>query len=138
MADLENGIFINGSNSETVPCLTCFQENDRHAVFCRSCNASLGLTANADPLKTLHNEGLVYSKAAVGKPKPVVLIGVWVLFLPALLLSAQAVFSLVSEIGGGTSSFILFWMSLLIGGFSLVMLYRVTNNYFNLPDRRNN
>lgn len=138
MADLENDIFINSSSSDTVPCLSCFQENDKHAVFCKNCNSSLSLAANFDPLKALHNEGMVYSKAVVGKPKLVVLIGVWVLFLPALLLSVQGVYSLIFDLGGGTSSFILFWMSLLVGGFSLVMLYKVTNNYLTLDDRKDN
>lgn len=114
---------------ETV-CQTCLQKNDGGAINCRFCNAPLILSDSADPVKNLPGEGYAYGKAVEGKPKPVVLIGVWVMFLPLLLISGFTALSVIfNDTGGGSMPFILFWMCVAAFAFSLAMLYRVTKNY---------
>jgi len=105
------------------------KENDGAATRCKYCNHALGLTENPDHLQRISAEGAVYAKAVEVKPNIVVLIGVWLLFFPILLVSLPSAISEIFQGEGGTSSFILFWVLLIIAFFSLTMLYKVTRNY---------
>lgn len=118
------------TDQNEIVCQNCLQKNDGGTINCRFCNAPLVLSDNADPVKGLPGEGYVYSKAVEGKPKPVVLIGVWFMFFPLLLISGFTALSLIfTDTGGGSLPFILFWMCLAAFIFSIAMLYRVTKNY---------
>jgi len=121
---------IGESQKEGVLCLSCMKANDGAAVFCRYCNAALGLTDNPDLLQRIAHEGAVYSKAVEGKPKPIVLIGVWLLFLPVLIISLLSAVSLAFEGERGSISFVFFWVLIISAFFSLTMIYKVTRNYF--------
>lgn len=118
-------------------CTSCLQENDFGAVYCRHCNAALGLTENPDPLQRLSHEGVVYSKAVEGKPKLVVLIGVWLMFAPVFVVSAFSAVSLIFEGEGGSLSFVLFWVLVVSAFFSLTMVYKVTKNYYKSREKEN-
>ena len=121
---------IDNLSSETNLCTSCLEENDYGAVYCRRCNSALSLTENHDPLQKLGHEGAVYSKAVEGKPRLVVLVSVWLLFFPVLILSAASAVSLAFEGEAGSLSFVLFWVSTVAAFFSLVMIYKVTKNFF--------
>ncbi|MEZ5425802.1 MAG: hypothetical protein R2747_06030 [Pyrinomonadaceae bacterium] len=110
-------------------CLNCMSPNDPNEVFCRTCNDSLSLTSNTDPVQGLHGEGVAYRKAVEGKPKPVVLIGVWLLFAPVLVFSVWTAISTVFTFGG-SEGFVIFWISLISAVFSFTMVFRVTKNYW--------
>jgi hypothetical protein len=75
------------ADQNEIVCQSCLQENNSEAINCRFCNAPLILSDNINPVKGLPNEGYAYSKAVEGKPKLVVLIGVWVMFFPLLLIT---------------------------------------------------
>lgn len=107
------------------------------AVFCQYCNAALSLTGNPDPLQKISHEGVVYSKAVEGKPKPVVLIGVWILFFPVLVFSLIAAVSLAFEGESGSNAFLIFWLLIITSFFSLTMIYKVTRNYFKSGEKEN-
>lgn len=124
-----------GPGRETVLCPACLKENDNGSVFCRRCNAALGLTDNFDPLQRISHEGAVYSKAVEGKPKMVVLIGVWLLFFPVLVFSAITAVSLAFAGEAGSLSFLLFWVLIIVSFFSLTMLFKVTRNYFSRSEK---
>lgn len=126
-----------GLNGQSVLCLSCFKPNDGAAVFCRYCNAALALTNNSDHLQRIAGEGAVYSKAVEGKPKPVVLIGVWLLFFPLLILCGMSAIALAFGNEGGSVPFLMFWVSAIGAFFSLTMLYKVTGNYFKNDDGKN-
>lgn len=118
------------ADQNEIVCQSCLQQNNSEAINCRFCNAPLILSDNIDPVKGLPNEGYTYSKAVEGKPKPIVLIGVWVMFFPLLLISGFSALSVIfTDIGGGSMAFIIFWVSVAAFIFSFVMLYRVTKNY---------
>lgn len=120
----------------TILCLACMKENNRAATFCRFCNSALSLTDNPDHLQKIAMEGAVYVKAVEVKPNIVILIGVWLLFFPILIVSLPSAISLMLEGGGGTPSFVIFWILIIITIFSGTMLCKVTRNYFN--DRKMN
>lgn len=118
------------ADQNEIVCQSCLQENNSEAINCRFCNAPLILSGNSDPVRGLPNEGYAYSKAVEGKPKLVVLIGVWVMFFPLLLITGYSALSVIfTDIGGGSLAFIIFWVSIAAFIFSFAMLYRVTKNY---------
>jgi hypothetical protein len=125
----------NNLNNETILCLSCAGENDANSGFCRYCNTLLALTNNSDPLPQLVTEGDLYSKAAEGKPKLIVLIGIWVIFLIPLIFGAVSAFSIIAGGGGGGDTFIFYLFSIVTFFFSFVMIYKVTKNYFKKTDK---
>ena len=125
----------NNLNHETVLCLACACENDANSAFCRYCNTWLALANNSDPLPQLVTEGDLYSKAVEGKPKLIVLIGIWVIFLMPLIFGAVSAFSIIAEGGGSGDTFIFYLFSIAISFFSFVMIYRVTKNYLKKRDK---
>lgn len=131
---MEN-LSYNNLNNETILCLSCVRENDANSIFCRFCNRWLALTNNSDPLRQLATEGYLYSKAVEGKPKLIVLISVWVIFLLPLIFGALSAFSIIAEGGGGGDTFIFYLFSIAISCFSFVMIYKVTKNYFKKTDK---
>jgi len=115
----------------TILCLACMKENNGAATFCRFCNHALSLTNNPDHLQKIAMEGAVYAKAVEVKPNIVVVVGVWLLFFPILIVSLPSAISVIFEDGGGTLSFVIFWILIIITIFSGTMLYKVTRNYYN-------
>ncbi|NNE97964.1 MAG: hypothetical protein HKN25_02960 [Pyrinomonadaceae bacterium] len=109
--------------------------NDREAAYCINCNTPMNLSSSNDPIERMPAEGYAYRKAAETKPNIVVLIGVWLLFLPTFVFCGLAVVGLIFGFyGGGFENFVWFWVSLIVAVFSLVMLYKVSKNYFYPPD----
>jgi len=109
--------------------------NDREAAYCVNCNTPMNLSNSNDPIQRLPAEGYAYRKAAEMKPNIVVLIGVWLLFLPGLVFFGLYAISLIFGFaGGGIDNFVWFWVSFAIAVFSFVMLYKVSKNYFYPPD----
>lgn len=111
-------------------CISCMQPNEWEAAYCMNCNTPMNLSNSNDPIQRLPAEGYAYRKAAEMKPNIVVLIGVWLLFLPAFIFSGLSAIALIlGYSGGGADSFVWFWVSIAIAVFSFVMLYKVTSNY---------
>jgi len=115
----------------TILCTSCSAAIDEREAFCPACGAPVGPVAALDPLQAIRAEGFVIQKAAIGKPKPIVLLGVWILFFPCLVvgLMLAADFALNGQ-GLGAAGFLFFWAGIAIAIFSLVMLFKVTRNYF--------
>src|SRR5215471_18605108 len=114
--------------SDFVTCPSCQALNDRFESFCDSCGAPIGATATVDPVSIIHAEGFMLRKAVDGPPRTIVLIGVWIMFLPALVISAvMAIYLAVNFRGLG--NFVFFWLGLGLVFVSSVILYRVTRNY---------
>jgi hypothetical protein len=105
-------------------------ENDVNTAFCRHCNTWLVSTGNLNPLQQIVSEGAIYGKAVEGKPKLIVLIGIWVIFLMPMILGALFAFSVIAEGEKGADSFIFYLFSIASSCFSFVMIYRGTKNYF--------
>jgi hypothetical protein len=116
------------TNTEEIICPSCLTPNASFASFCESCRAPLGTTATLDPIQSINTQGFLFRKALEGRPRPIVLAGLWLMFFPALLGSLYAATSLILN-RTGLADFFLFLVSLGFAYVSFVILYRVTRNY---------
>jgi hypothetical protein len=141
-------------------CPSCVFPNVPDVQWCKRCGAPLNFISTIGPLEHLYAEGFAYRRAVRGRPKFVVVLGIWLLFLPGLLgcisvfcgtvgngaLDGLAIFwpSRVvtisaragSNFSGGHSGFmdvLLVLLSVFWGAVCAVMLYRVTKNYLTIP-----
>ena len=113
------------------PCMACFAPNDIDAEICVECGAQFGETNILQPLNVARAEGQVYQKLAFSEKRPrlPVLIGVWVMFLPLMIISIGIVMAQILDLQGFRS----FVFICIGGGFiylSILMLWRVTKRYF--------
>jgi hypothetical protein len=117
-------------NENLILCLSCGITIDSRFVRCPGCNFSIGTAAGLDPLGSIYDEGRVLVKATEIRPKPIVVIGIWILFLPFLVGSATVAIDILSNgSGSGASGFVFFWISVGLGVLSLAFLIKVTGNY---------
>ena len=124
-------------DEEIIACLSCLAPNKASVDFCEKCGAPIGTTSTLDPLKMIRAEGFLLAKATHGKPKPIVLIGVWIIFLPWLVGSLLLAGSQILY-GYSFEGFVFFWIGIGLAIVALTVLYRVTKNYFAPPDLERN
>lgn len=123
---------VGKNDSWLISCPNCSAVNNDLAEFCYNCNLKFG--ANLDPMGIIYDEGALLRKAAHNKPKLIVLIGTWLIFLP-ILLSAIALGIEMAMTGEDASGFIFFWLSAAVAFFSIFFIYQVTNNYFTMKQK---
>jgi hypothetical protein len=120
---------------KTFVCFSCMQPNESGRDICKFCNTPISQTSSNDPLQIAFGEGLAYRKAAIGKPKPIVVFGIWLLFLPMFVFcsytAVETAFTATGSVG-----FVLFWVMLTVAGFRFLMLYRVTRNYLYFEENK--
>ena len=116
-------------DEEIIACLSCMAPNPATIAFCEKCGAPIGTTSTLDPLKMIRAEGFLLKKATTDRPKPIVLFGVWIIFLPWL---AGSILLAGSQIlyGFDFEGFVFFWIGVGLAMVALIILYRVTKNYF--------
>ncbi|HKR00351.1 MAG TPA: zinc ribbon domain-containing protein [Pyrinomonadaceae bacterium] len=117
---------------ETLTCPSCLTVNQHSAGFCKECGAPIGAVSTLDPMQTIQSEGFLFRKAVTGRPKPIVLLGIWILNLPAFAVSlGVAIYLLLNK--RGWADFIFFWGAVAISFITFVILYKVTRNYLTIP-----
>jgi len=104
-----------------VVCPHCLHQNAPSATFCVQCGAPLGMFANIDPIQQIASEGFTFRSATEGKPPRIILVSIWLIFLPF------AVMALLGCLAMTGSSFGLLSPVLLV--ISVGILYRVTRNH---------
>ena len=114
---------------EIIACLSCLAPNEATVAFCEKCGAPIGTTATLDPLKMIRAEGFMLEKAVSRRPKPIVLLGVWIIFLPWLVMGVMMAGSQILYSFDSTG-FVFFWLGIGLAVVALVILDRVTRNYF--------
>jgi hypothetical protein len=117
---------------EMVICVSCLTQNTQAAAFCRKCGSPIGAVATLDPMQTIQAEGFLFRKALEGRPRPIVVLGVWILFFPMLALSVGFAIHLIFN-PSGFSDFVFFWAFVGLAYAAFVILYRVTRNYLTIP-----
>ena len=120
------------NSTEEILCPSCATPNALFETFCQSCGSPIGATASLDPIHSISAQGFLFRKAVEGRPKPIVLAGVWIMFFPLLLVSIYAAIRLIVN-RAGVSDFVFFWAFIGLAYASLVILYRVTKNYLTVP-----
>ncbi len=112
--------------SETIICAACSYENPLGADFCEECGSPVSATANLDPIHLIRSQGLLYRKAALGRPKLIALIGMWILLLPGIVMIPVLV--LATGLSGQIIWFYpVFEMLMWVVG--VVILFRATANF---------
>lgn len=125
---------INTEQGNIKPCMACFAPNDEDATVCSECGAPFGGDGSLVPLGIARSEGQMWQKLATGpsgvkRPTVVILIGVWVIFLPLLATGIAVAVDQIYD-RNGFFSFLFFWLGAGITLISLNFLYRVTKGYF--------
>ena len=113
--------------ARSVVCPHCAGSNPPRAAMCRHCMGPLTSMVNTDPMGSILTRGDVFSKAAGQPTKPIVLIGMWLIFgWPLALLGLMLVMALLGDLKAGLGGF----MCLLVPSvFSVIVLRRTTRNY---------
>jgi len=109
-------------------CTSCLQPNPPETPFCKRCGAPIGAISAVGPLESLYAEGFAYRKATEGKPKTIVLIGMWLLFLPPLAGTIVLMADTANHRQGWSAVLQLIWFLLLAIVF-VIILTKVTMNY---------
>ena len=99
----------------------CMAPNEPSAHFCTKCGAPLSSYASTGPFESLFAEGAVYRQAAGRPRKLIVVLGVWLIFIP-MMLSGLAIlnagFGFFGALGG-----------VAIIAVSGAMIWKTTRNY---------
>ena len=118
------------ANENLTLCPSCGINVDPGYARCPDCNFPLGTAAGLDPIGSIHDESRVLVKATETRPKPIVVVGVWIIFLPMLVGSAAvAIDILLNGSDSGGSGFAFFWIGVGLSVLSLTFLFKVTRNY---------
>src|SRR2546421_6039290 len=112
-----------------VICPACQALNGRFETVCDECGATIGNTATLDPAPALHAQSFPPRKTLVRRPRPLVLVGYWAIFLPMFLSNAYAAIFWIGHHHRRLAEFIFFWGAVGLSLLSFVILYLVTKNY---------
>jgi hypothetical protein len=124
------------ADGESALCTYCVFPNLPEASSCKRCGAALNYPAIVGPIEAAHASGFMWRGALRGRPKPFVLLSIWVIFLPSLIINVGSAFSILAGSAGGAIALPFFWLSLFFAAVCFTMLYRVTRNYLTLPAAR--
>ncbi len=126
------------NDENQIVCPSCGKLMDAGSVSCPNCFWQAGTSANLDPVGAIRGEGEMFQKAFRQKPKPIVVLGVWIMFLPAFILCSAVAVSTLSDQATPTSQRLIMFAAMAAGAFiSANFLYRITRNYRagDQPDR---
>ncbi len=107
-------------------CLTCLEPNDLSAHFCAKCGGPMTSYAATGPIERILAEGYAYRRAVERPRRPMVVLGIWLLFG---LNVPFALFGIAKAWKEGTEGLPMAVLCLFIFATSLVILWRTTRNY---------
>lgn len=117
----------------TPVCPQCMAVNEPDADFCRSCGAPLTAIAAMDPYKQIFAQGWIYRRATSRPTSLLVVLGMWLIFGPAVLVVCCAMLPWSLQFSPWRYSPIWAGLSLVIVlaafGLYAMILYRVTRRY---------
>ena len=116
------------SNNHDIRCPACHTLNPRFESFCQACDVPIGVTATLDPVSTIRTEAFLFRRALDLPNKPIVLIGMWILFLPLIVFGIGIAIYLIVYTRG-VANFFFFWVFVGLIYVALMILYRTTKNY---------
>ena len=84
-------------NQELIVCHKCLHANEETRDFCEKCGAPIGMYTSTLPFERIQAEGHAYREASSNPTKPIVVIGIWLLFSPGVALLFYALFKIITE-----------------------------------------
>jgi hypothetical protein len=115
---------------EAMICPSCHGLNVPDARYCIHCQAPLASTVMLDPIGQIQAQGFAYRQATTGKPNLMVVLGIWVLFFPALIVAGIVVaLGFTDGLSWSGDQWLEFAGPMLIAVVSAVLLYKTTMNY---------
>ena len=115
-------------NKPMIVCMSCMMPNDKLDIICQNCGAALTETSALDPMQTIQNEGALLRKAVSARPKLIVLLGTWILFVPWIIATVFLEIQILANWDGLPSMvFSLIGVALFLA--AVVIIYSVTRNY---------
>ncbi len=79
-------------------------------------------------MATIEAEGFLFRKALDRPPSLIIVIGIWILFMPAGVASALlAIYLILNQ--QGLANFVFFWAFVAVSYIAFVILYRITKNF---------
>jgi len=124
------------ATQRSITCASCKTVNEHGEVFCRECGTPVA--ASAKPLNfvpAVDNIEPKEPKALQRRPRLVVVIGLWVLFLPTLIWNLILASDIVTNFRS-RENLAMFWLAGALVCLSLFVLFRITRNYITLPATR--
>lgn len=118
------------NEEELMICPSCHTPNPSYTRYCSSCRAPLDSTTMLGPLGQIEAEGFALREATSGRSSPMIVIGVWLFFLPAL--GASLFFAgacLWMRPHPPAEWFAGFLLPFLFSAYSVVLLYQATVNF---------
>ena len=109
-------------------CPHCLAANDPKAHFCYKCGTPMSSYATIDPIGSIWATGDTYRKATSRPTRPIILVGMWLIFgVPVLCyVFLVAVWKVLRPLEG------FIWFGVLVGVIVLyvAILLKTTKNYF--------
>lgn len=104
-------------------CPNCAASNVPAVDFCARCRAPLSTMATIDPLRSTLAEGFVYRQAVEGTSKPIVVVGIWLIFLPGVVVG---LIQMTNAPGHGAFDWFRWG---LVSALAVAVLYRTTASF---------
>lgn len=111
-------------------CISCLSANFPNAHFCEKCGAPLDFYSATAPFERIHAQGFAFRSAVVGRPRFIVVIGMWILFIPGVLAFILRLGLLVLGRNQPSYEDLIF---ALYAVFGVLIIYRVTRNHMTIP-----
>ena len=109
---------------ETIVCTSCLHQNDEIRKFCEECGAPIGAFTTTMPFERIQAEGFAYREASSNPSKPIVIFGMYLIFMPWLI-------GAWSMAGYSFYYYDYLWGAIffVLGLFAFLMLLKTTKNY---------
>lgn len=121
-----------GNDPVVILCPHCLAENEEHAHFCRECFTPLSAHAAIDPVGQIYAQGDTYRKAVANPSRPIILLGMWLIFAPSIFLALLGLIAIFEPHRVGNPVALAILYAGFYTGLALVqgaILYRVTHNF---------
>jgi hypothetical protein len=119
----------------TITCPSCLAQNRGVESFCHQCGSPVGPMTNLDPIQTIQTEGFLLRKALAGRPRLIVVLGIWILHLPVLVVGIGVTIHLLLNLRGA-SDFVFILVMSGLSYYAFVVLYRITKNYSTIGKKK--
>ena len=139
MADSERVLSQSEIDAGPVVCPHCLAGNAEGRDFCHRCVTPLTAHAEIDPMGQIYAQGDAFRKAVSGPPKKIVMVGMWLIFGPALMTVIAFLYGTTSDllregrngidVKTASAAALVFIASTAGSLLYVLILFRLTRNY---------